>query len=326
MFDDEVEDSDWTPGAWAGHDFSAAKASYDTDVKSRSYTAALAKKVDASGLIQDNIATDATSALIVVTDVTGSMDDWPGAIFGKLPLLDMEGQNYLGADGEISFWAVGDAYSDKYPLQTTNFANRQALTDSLKQLIIEKGGGGQAMETYELAALYALHNVETPEVIGKPVIVFIADESPYANISVDIAKAAKVTLEREVTTEQVFEDLMKRYEVFLIYKEYDSSHSTKKRWVELIGSDRIAILNQAERVVDVLFGLLARVTGREEYFEEELKGRQNPGQVNTVFKALKTVMLPSKDSKALTPYVPQNLGTKSTTLRTSKANSSKKLM
>ena len=42
-------------------------------------------------------------------------------------------------------------------------------------------------------------------------------------------------------------------------------------------------------MVDVIFGILAKETGKVEYFRKELEERQSPEQVKTVYTSLKTV-------------------------------------
>jgi hypothetical protein len=56
-----------------------------------------------------------------------------------------------------------------------------------------------------------------------------------------------------------------------------------------VGLDNVAFLPDPNRVVDVIFGILAKETGRVDYFKDELTGRQRPDQVETVLTALKTV-------------------------------------
>jgi hypothetical protein len=68
-------------------------------------------------------------------------------------------------------------------------------------------------------------------------------------------------------------------------------------WEKVLGADYISILPEAGRVVDVIFGILAKETGREEYFEDELTERQTVAQKKTVMKALKTIHSPSKTHK-----------------------------
>jgi hypothetical protein len=303
------ESGDYNPGPWAGHDFASARASYDTYV-GRSYDKAVASGKATKDLIPSSIKTDSTSPLIIVIDETGSMGDWPATIFSKLPYLENEGKEYLGEDFEISFMAIGDAYcNETYPLQVRPFAKGLELKDRLKELVIEGGGGGQTTETYELAALYANEKVEIPKAV-KPIIIFIGDEQPYDTIDPDHAKNLMgISLEKSLTTKAVFEKLKDKYSVYLIRKSYadsgdNSLSSDDKRitasWAKFIGDDHISNLPKAERVVDVIFGILAKETGRIAYFENKLEDRQGKDddgkdKIDMVYKSLKTIhQIPEK--------------------------------
>ena len=170
------EAGDFTPGVWAGYDFSSARKKYDVHV-GRSYGDAVAKRKKATDLVPASLTTNSESPLVIACDVTGSMGEWPAVIFSKLPYLELEGKEYLGPTMEISFAAIGDAYCDQYPLQVRPFTSGTDLKSQLEELVIEGGGGGQACESYELAALYYSRNVGMPNAI-KPIFVYIGDEPP----------------------------------------------------------------------------------------------------------------------------------------------------
>jgi hypothetical protein len=251
-------------------------------------------------------------------DVTASMDDWPKVMFSKLPYLETEGKEYLGNDLEICFGAIGDATCDSYPLQVRPFTKGTDLKAKMLELAIEGGGGGQQKESYELAALYAVHNVAIDNAI-KPVLIMIGDEKPYPFIDKDQAERwAGVKLQDRPSTKQVFEMLKKKFSVYMIRKPYGSSSgdsdemsSTNKEfqncWVDLLGPDRVVDLSEAGRVVDVIFGILALETGRVEYFREEIEGRQKPEQVATVYKALASIHDPAASKGASRPRRGQSI-------------------
>jgi len=289
------ESSDYTPGAWSGHDFGRARQRYDRHV-GRSYGDAQAKRVSATNLVPANVKTESPTPLVIWVDVTGSMGDWPATIFSKLPYLDHEIKTeYLGADAEVCFGAVGDAHSDRYPVQVQPFTIGTDMTKKLEKLVIEGNGGGQVKESYELAALYTLHNIETPNAVEKPIVIFIGDEMAYDKVTVAEAKGhAKVKIARQVTTKSIFKSLKEHFSPYVILKQYRMAECSLNReiekfWVDLMGRDRIAYLDDAGRVVDVIFGILAKESGREDYFREEIEGRQTKAQVKTVYKALSTV-------------------------------------
>lgn len=308
------EAGDYSPGVWAGHDFSSARRSYNDHV-GRSYDDAMSKGKSAKDLVPDSLKTDSVAPFVVLCDVTGSMGEWPATIFSKLPYLDHEARTeYLGDDVEVSFAAVGDATCDHYPLQPRPFAKGKEMEMRLKELVIEGGGGGQVMESYELAALYYARKVVMPNA-ATPVLIFIGDEKPYDTINKDLAALATgVKLQSDITTKEIFDELKQKYSVYFVRKPYGNSlpnswdpvnKEIHKAWADLVGEDRIAILPEAGRVVDVIFGILANETGRIEYFRKELEGRQRPEQVRTVYTSLASIhKLGSKNSKSVDKLLP----------------------
>lgn len=301
-----VETSDYNPGPWRGHDFKSARKRYDAHV-GRSYTDAVDSGKGLSDILEKSLSTDSHAPLVIICDVTGSMGEWPAVIFSKLPYLEIEGQEYLGKDMEISFLAVGDAYCDNYPLQARPFTKGTDLKKRLEELIIEGKGGGQTTESYELAALYCARNVSMAKAII-PICIFIGDEQPYNFVDKAHAKnIVGINLQQRLTTKEIFDELKNKFAVYLIRKPYENSginamSGTDMRihrfWAELVGEDHISDLPEAGRVVDVIFGILAKETGRIGYFKNEIEGRQTPDQVKTVYKSLETIhKLPSGDSK-----------------------------
>jgi len=305
---------DYKPAThWAGHDFKDARASYDSSAK-RSYSDAVKNKKTKKDLLAVNLQTKSSAPLVVIIDVTGSMDDWPGTIFSKLPYLDHELRTeYLGEDSEVCFAAVGDAnnnpQSDEYPLQVRPFTSRDGLKKALGELVNEHGGGGQTHESYELAALYFARQVEMPRAI-RPILIFIGDEQPYDMVDRDQAKnIVGIDLKKGMTDEQVFTELKAKFEVYLIRKPYQLSRDNTmsdidrriySHWARLLGDDHIADLSDPQRVVDVIFGILAKEAGKIDYFRKEIEERQKPKQVGVVYKSLDTIYkLSAPETKSL---------------------------
>lgn len=292
------ETADYDPGDWSGHDFASARKAYDAHVN-RSYDDAVSGDKQNTDLLPRRIETDSTCPLVILCDVTGSMGEWPATIFSKLPYLEHEARTeYLGEDVEICFGAIGDAYSDKFPVQMRPFAKGVDLKTSLEGLVVEGGGGGQETESYELAAFYCARNIDMPKAI-KPVLIMIGDEAPYD--FVDKAQAEGITygtLTGRLSVKDVFAELQRKFSVYLIRKPYGASATNARsaadtkihaKWAEVIGDDRIAELPEAGRVVDVIFGILAREADKVAYFQGEIEDRQTPDQVGAVYKALTTI-------------------------------------
>lgn len=294
----------YDPGPWTGYDFKSARKAYDPDVTagrgySGSYAPGASKKAISADVLPKSIKTDSTSPLVILVDGTGSMGEDPETIFEKLPLLDDGVKDYLGDDCEISYAMIGDVTDSTPPLQVRPFGRGKQMVESLNKLVIGKGGGSNLQESYELAALYYARNAEMPKAT-KPVLIFICDEGVYPNVDVKWAKDyANVELKEEMTSKELFAELKRKYSVYCIRKHYGGqiegdkmtgdNLKIQRQWVSLLGEDRIAILTEARRVVDVILGLLAIETGKEDFFEKEIKERQTPDQVKTVMKTMVTV-------------------------------------
>ena len=145
--------------------------------------------------------------------------------------------------------------------------------------------------------------MDIPKAI-KPIMIFVGDEQPYNTINPEQAeRLLDIKLEKTLTTKALFERLKQKFAVYVIRKPYGSSSGNEQNpfdariaqdWAELVGNDHMASLPQAERVVDVIFGIMAKEAGRIADFENELEGRQlkdkdGAKKVDVVYKSLVTI-------------------------------------
>jgi hypothetical protein len=298
------EGCDYTPASWsAGDTFASARAAYDVHV-GRSYDDAVDKGLTASDLLPDSITTDVEAPVVILTDETGSMGSWPATIFSKLGYLDHELESYMGPSTALAFGAFGDATcNERYPVQMRPFGRGQDLQKYLLELVIEGGGGGQQTESAELAMLYVDRNVHAPNAT-KPVLILITDEMAYSDISAEMAKRwSKASLAKSLSIKEMIESLKSKWSVYVVRKPYQNTNidsedftnrTIREFWEKLVGADHIALLPDASRVVDVIFGILAAETGKINEFREELTDRQLKDadgvvKVKTALKALHTI-------------------------------------
>ena len=301
---------DYDPGPWRGYDFKSARKpaavpkpafdptggrGYDPiDTKSKKSTA----KMTLDQLVPVSLSTNCKSPVVVVVDGTGSMEQFPETMFKKLPLLDKGIEDYL-EDCEFSFAMIGDAVWDNYPLQVQPFRKGKGLVESLNNLIIEHGGGANEQESYDLAALYYARNVQMPKAVN-PILIYVCDEGIYPSMSKDWAKDhARVDLDKALKTAELFEELKGKYSVYCIRKHYQglvqgekmvgSNLKIHQQWEQYVGADHITILNDPNRVVDLIFGIAAYHTGKTDFFQKEIEFRQKPEQVDVVVKSMVTL-------------------------------------
>ena len=141
-------------------------------------------------------------------------------------------------------------------------------------------------------------------------------------------------VEKGLLPEMVFKELCEKFSVYIIRKPYGCSANSsspandriQRQWEKFLGEDRVVSLPEPGRVVDVIFGILAKETGRIDYFEDELKDRQGKDKdgdhkISVVMKSLHSVhKLPKASKKKLEG--PKGGGkSKSVSLKKSKAGS-----
>ncbi len=291
-----AETNDYDPGPWTGYDYTTAKDAY-TPSAGRSYgsygststSASTSTAADAAPVVPATVIASCKRPLVVAFDMTGSMGTWRDIIGEKLPYLDKEAPSYLGDDLEICFCAIGDApMGDVEPLQVRPFARGTELAKHVAALH-QTGGGGDSCESYELAGLYMARNAMY-EPGARPVMIFIGDEGLHNRVERRHATWAHIdTGNNDVMTSDIMRELKEKYSVYIVRKPYPMAEAaTQRQWVDMLGDDRVFILQAPERILDVIFGILALETGKTEYFQKEIEGRQTPDQVKTVYTSLRT--------------------------------------
>ncbi|MBI4602997.1 MAG: hypothetical protein HY721_13650 [Planctomycetes bacterium] len=239
-----------------------------------------------------DIETDSPRPLVVAIDTTGSMKEWPRIFFEKLPLLYGEAEKHLEGCA-ISFQLVNDYYADGPDacFQPAPFARGPALDELLSRLRPIGGGGGQATESYEVAAAWNAVRLKAPVAVMKPVFVFLGDEAPFAEVPPEVRAELGIESPR---SSDAFRALQALAEVYLVRKPYQAVESSidasiVEVWTGSIGldPDRIVTLDDPRRVVDVILGILSVVTGRESDFVRELTSRQTVRQSRSVFTSLR---------------------------------------
>lgn len=159
--------------------------------------------------------------IVVAMDVTRSRGDDTKRLYEQLPTLmkRLEERGYADGPG-ISFAAVGDAFSDKAPLQVGQFEGDNRLDQVLANIWIEEGGGGTGQESYELAAWYyagtncvRLARGES----GKGFFFFVGDEGFYPVVSGAHRQAVLGQEGSDLDSAEAFRALAEKFHVFLIY-------------------------------------------------------------------------------------------------------------
>ena len=312
-------------------------SSYDRDVGSSSSSdgfysggtsSAVAKNaLGASGAdpstspLDRTIRSDRESPIVVALDVTGSNIEFARIVYDKAPMLhgQIEQQGYL-KDFDICFAAVGDAHGDRAPLQVCDFQFGIALDEQLKKLFLEGNGGGQRMETYELAAHFFNQYCDMPKA-KLPFLFMIGDEAPYPYLEASttrevLGRSTGETLE----TKAIFAETFKKFggNAFFLQNPYCGNRSDtyntgeiRQEWVSYVGpanAEKIIPIHEEKSVVDVILGTIAmvsRVRDMRTYIDDMHSRGQTQKRIENVQKSLKGL------ETALVPYAGVNLPAKS---------------
>jgi len=230
--------------------------------------------------------------IVIAVDVTGSMGDWTKIMYDKMPMFfgQIMMQGYLDQP-VISFAGVGDAYSDAAPLQVGGFAEGGAIDRMVRQLFLEAGGGGQTMETYELAAYFYSRRCLLPQ--GKKgYFFFTGDEGFYDVVKKEhIERWVGEEEDADVNSKDVFSELRSKFHVFLLRKPFfdrDVDERLAQRWRDELGT-RVLEVPNSKAIVDVMLGAIALVSGTrtlEEYGQDMVDKGQDEVRCREVLKAL----------------------------------------
>jgi hypothetical protein len=199
--------------------------------------------------------------VMVMLDVTGSMASVPGIVQRKLPkLMEILLDKGYCKDPAILVGAVGDALSDRVPMQAGQFESGIEIDEQIGHLYLEaNGGGGEPQESYQLALYLAARCTATDawEKRGKKGFLFIiGDEKPYGGSPPEEFKRIfDHTVQETVLTRDLVREAKERWHIFYLmpkgtshYKQPDITDA----WAGLIGSENLIMLDDPNLVCETI--------------------------------------------------------------------------
>ncbi|MFX4299921.1 hypothetical protein [Pseudosulfitobacter pseudonitzschiae] len=213
----------WDSGAWANYSATATVGKSQTqiftsrDMKDEFNPAKITMRESRDG--DDN---PLSTPIILGSDVTGSM----GMIAEKLM---REGLNTLATeiydrkpvtDPHIMIAGIGDAKTDRAPLQVTQFEADIRVAEQARELWLEGNGGGNQGESYFLPHLFAATKVSADaiEKRGRKGYIFTVGDEPVHD-GVTQAEAKRVLgidIERDLSGRDIIGMAGRNWEIFHI--------------------------------------------------------------------------------------------------------------
>src|SRR3989339_143782 len=251
---------------------------------------------------ETEMKTDGKLAMAIMLDTTGSMYKLPGFFFERTPAIYVETNAAMqGKDlkqlksGEkledlldVGIISVGDTASDQIPIQAFGYCHGQELVENIKKILPSGRGGGNAVESYDLAAYYLLKHSKTPQIPQglKPLLIIIGDEGFYEDIKPEDVKAhLGDEIPGVLKTADVYKALMKKFDVFMLrpepigedgrkaYEE-DTYKQIHKQWTGVLGPERVLKMDDTSRLVDDIVMVTGIYTKNYKRTMEYLERRQ----------------------------------------------------
>ena len=202
---------------------------------------------------RDSEAHPLSNPVAVLFDVTGSMQTVPRILQKNLPTLMglCLRKGYLD-DPAILIGAIGDATCDLVPLQVGQFESGNEIENDLNNLYLEGGGGGQQMESYELA-LYFLARKTAMDCLDKRqkkgYAFIIGDEMPYKKVKrKEVERIFGDVLQADIPIREILAEAQEKFEIYFVLPNLTSYYNDPKIldcWRELLGQNVLRLEDPA---------------------------------------------------------------------------------
>ena len=173
---------------------------------------------------RDSAANPASTPIILALDVTGSMGMIADALAREAlgTLVDAILERKPVTDPHIMVMGVGDSSYDQAPLQVSQFEADIRIAEQLKNIWLEKGGGGNNHESYTLPWYFAAAKTDVDCVKhGRKGLLFtFGDEECPPDIRADhIRRVLGDSLPKDISTKSLLETVSEKYDVFHVVIE-----------------------------------------------------------------------------------------------------------
>jgi hypothetical protein len=263
----------WDPSDWATYATTTAGKSIHDVFSSRDLHPSLDPRRIACRESRDSALNPASTALIVALDVTGSMGMVADALArqGLGTMVEEVLRRKPVTDPHILCMGVGDAACDHAPLQVTQFEADIRIAEQLEQIWLEKGGGGNTCESYDLPWYFAaMHtSIDCFEQRGKKGYLFTVgdEEAPAGLTSVQIARVIGDRVQNDLGPRELLTMASRMYHVFHVIVEegsYAGAHLPKvvDSWTALLGQ-RVLRLADHRRLAEVIVSAIQVTEGAD---------------------------------------------------------------
>lgn len=265
--------SRWSADDWTSYSSTTKTKTIDKIFTSRGLKDSLNPFGVALRESRDSVINPQSNAIIVGLDVTGSMGMISDALAreGLGIMVEEILKRKPVTDPHIMCMGIGDAYYDSAPLQITQFEADITIAKQLEEIWLEKGGGGNSFESYNLPWYFAaLHtSIDCFEKRNKKGYLFTIgdEEAPKAVLRTHVEKIFGDNVQQDYSTEQLLNMVSKMYHVFHIVVE-EGSHARSylpkvmDSWTKLLGQ-RVLKLSNYKNLAEVVVSAIEINEGKD---------------------------------------------------------------
>lgn len=216
----------WTSTSYVNHStvsrgYSNMDDFYNASAQDLYRSEQLNEVLNPKGVMRECVDSDEhpeTIPVILALDVTGSMGSAAEAVAKQLN--DIMTELYESVkDVEFCIMAIGDLSYDNAPIQMSQFESDIRIAEQLEKVYFERGGGGNAWESYTAAWYMGLNHTKLDcwNRGKKGIIITMGDEpmNPYLPMR-PLAKVTGDNIQGDIDTKSLYEAVTKKFDVYHI--------------------------------------------------------------------------------------------------------------
>lgn len=211
-----------------------------------------------------------TIPVILGVDVTGSMGSACAAVARQLDKI-ITGLYTDVKDVEFMVMGIGDFAYDDAPLQVSQFESDVRICDQLGKIWFERGGGGNAFESYTAAWYFALNHTDLDcwKRGKKGIIITMGDEPLNPYLPGRAFKRVFGYEAQDVNTVELYKQVTEKFDVYhIIITDPEGSgwrylEQDKRTWGELLDGQHL-FDKKSDELPEVIHDIVvAHVDGTE---------------------------------------------------------------
>ena len=207
-----------------------------------------------------------STPIVLCLDVTGSMGSVLETVSKRLgdTMTEIYERNPV-QDPQIAFMAIGDTYYDDSPFQVTQFESDIRIAEQLNQIYFERGGGGNAGESYLQAWYFASRRCKTDawDKHNKKGFLFtVGDECCLNTLSKDhIKEFLGDDVEADLSREELLTEVSRKWEVYHLVVKPVSYQNVETDWHSLLGDNSLYVEN-IDKIPEIIVSILELHNGK----------------------------------------------------------------